>query len=324
MKIKKFILLLAIAMFTLVLYYGYVDDKLYAVIEGKIYRSAQLSAHKLQDVIHKKNIKTIINLRGAHKDEKWYRMEREIALKNKVKLYNVALPDHDLPKYQLLNALTDILMMAEKPLLLYCWRGADRTGMASALALSVELDLPLSELVKQFSWRYGVVPFMGSIGPRVFSSYKNWLNSGRKAHSRKTLLYWIKNVYVDAHGNVAFWIDSVNNQSLENRKMNVKKSSQPLLIKGWAYDSQNRSLPDAFYVIIAGKTSARVNHRNYRPDAAQYLGLKKKDYKKFLLGWEVLFQGKDLSTGCHQLSVKFSRKGSDIRTIPTGYQLCIE
>ena len=88
MKNKKFILLLVIPILILVLYYGYIDDKLYAVIEGKIYRSAQLSAHKLQDVIHKKNIKTIINLRGAHKDEKWYRLEREIALKNKVKLYS--------------------------------------------------------------------------------------------------------------------------------------------------------------------------------------------------------------------------------------------
>ena len=223
MKNKKFILLLVIPILILVLYYGYIDDKLYAVIEGKIYRSAQLSAHKLQDVIHKKNIKTIINLRGAHKDEKWYRLEREIALKNKVKLYSIALPDHDLPKYQFLNALADILMMAEKPLLIHCRRGADRTGMASALALSIELDLPLSELTKQFSWRYGVVPFMGSIGPRVFSSYENWLNSSRKTHRRKTLLYWIKNVYVDVHGNVAFWIDSVNNQRFDTKKVNIKK-----------------------------------------------------------------------------------------------------
>ena len=66
-------------------------------------------------------------------------------------------------------------------------------------------------------------------------------------------------------------------------KVNFKKTPQIISIKGWAYDAQKRSLPNAFHVIIDDQISAKVNHKFYRPDAAEYLGLEKNDYMKILL-----------------------------------------
>ena len=123
MKNKKLLILVILALLVCGIYYGFMSDRLYTVVEGRIYRSAQLSASGLEEVIKKHRINTIINLRGIHKKENWYRLEKDTALKNKVALYSISMPDHDLPKYRALNRLTDLLLTAEKPLLIHCRRG---------------------------------------------------------------------------------------------------------------------------------------------------------------------------------------------------------
>ena len=324
MKNKKVIILIfAMPILVFVLYFGYLDNRIYAVIEGKIYRSAQLSPHMLQQVITAKNIKTIINLIGVRKGESWYQLEKETALKNNVKLYNVALPDHDWPKYRALNALVDFLIHAETPLLLHCRRGADRTGMASAIALAIEQQLPIFEIKKQFSWRYGVIPYLGSIGPLVFSKYEKWLQQTNKEHSRSNLFYWLKKEYVDENGNMEFWIDSANDKPFERWKVNIRRKSSPILIKGWAYDAQTKSLPKEFYVSLTDQISVKVKHKFFRPDVEKYLGFDNKNFQKFLLGWAAEFTSDNLVTGCHKMTVKFVREGFSHQTIPTKYQLCI-
>ncbi len=50
----------------------------HVVSEGKVYRSAQLSAGKLSDYIQKYGIKSILNLREID-DERWYREEIAVA-----------------------------------------------------------------------------------------------------------------------------------------------------------------------------------------------------------------------------------------------------
>ena len=82
--------------------------------------------------------------------------------------------------------------------------------MVSALALALEADPPISELKKQFSARYGVLPFYRSIGPYFFSMYEDWLKKNNHNHSRDRLLYWARHEYRDYFGNLESWIDEVN------------------------------------------------------------------------------------------------------------------
>jgi len=324
MNNSRYKLFFAVPVLLFILYFGFIFDKLYSVIDGKIYRSAQLSAQTLQNVIENKNIKAIINLRKARPDEKWYQLESQTALKNNVKLYDIALPDHDLPKYRILNSLTDTLLTAEKPFLIHCRRGADRAGLASALALAIEQNLPLFEIKKQFSWRYGVIPYSGSIGDRVFSKYEQWLNRANRKHSRSNLLYWIKEAYVDYDGNVEYWIEMVNEKKFDPQKADIKRTSNPLWIRGWAFDAKNKSLLKDLRIIIDDQISAKATYKDYRPDVEKYLGFNKKTYQKFLLGWAVNFNSKDLTAGCHQMSVKFSKADLTSKIIPTKFELCID
>jgi len=327
MKNKKLYLTAILLLLFSVLYYGFMSDRLYPVVAGRIYRSAQLSAERLEKVIDRYHIKTIINLRGIHKEEKWYLLEKETAVKNKTAFYSISMPDHDLPKYRALNRLMDLLLTAERPLLIHCRRGADRAGMASALALIVEKDLTLAQAKKQFSWRYGVVPWLGSIGPRLFSEYEAWLADERQNHARGRLLYWTKHAYVDRHHNVEFWIDSVDDRPFsygKDYKITVRKTLNPLSIKGWAYDAQKNAVPRDFFVVLGDRISARVNYKFPKPDVQAYLGMEAKGQGNLFLGWEVSISSDNLIEKCYPLAVGFVRDKPPHRTLPTKYQLCIK
>ena len=188
----------------------YFSSQIYPVVDYKIYRSGQLSHQSLESAIREKGIKTIMNLRGEAKDSPWYNEEKKTAIQHKVKLYDIRLSPHDLPKYQSIIEILDVLVTSEKPLLIHCYKGSDRTGLVSALALVLEKDLPLDELKKQFSIRYGVLPFTKSIGPLLFSRYEAWIQKNKKTHSRNNLLYWLKQEYQDNYGNLVFMIDQID------------------------------------------------------------------------------------------------------------------
>ncbi len=189
---------IGIAFLTFSLYYIFFSDRIDTVIEGRVYRSAQLSADGLQKIIREKGIRSIINLRGNYGEAEWYIKEREISERNNVRLYDIMLSAHDLPEYGKLMSILDILSRAERPILIHCKRGSDRTGMVSALVLVLEGDPPLSRIEEQFSWRHGVFPFYRSIGPLFFSKYEQWLKRAHIAHSKDNLIYWMKNEYHDS------------------------------------------------------------------------------------------------------------------------------
>jgi len=210
MKFKKYFIIFVLIVVLSAFYYSLFYDNFSPVIKGRIYRSAQLSGPKLRKIIKKYRIRTIINLKGVRANNN-FRIESEIANKNNVKLFNFKFSAHKLPSYLKLNTLMDTLINTEKPILIHCHRGADRSGMACALALAIEKDPPLSVLKKQFSLRYGVVRFNTSIGPLLFSQYEKWLNMTGNLHSRDNLLFWVKKEYVDPNGNLEFHIDHVEN-----------------------------------------------------------------------------------------------------------------
>ncbi len=55
-------------------------------------------------------------------------------------MLNIGFGSHELPQSNRLNQLVDALLTAPRPILLHCHRGADRTGMASAIALILNGD----------------------------------------------------------------------------------------------------------------------------------------------------------------------------------------
>ncbi len=98
-------------------------DNFYQVNDW-LYRSAQPDAEGFKN-IEAMGIKTIINLRDTNKDPK-------IAVGTKLTLLNTPITTWSFDDSDILNALRAV-SQAERPVLIHCRHGADRTGLIVAL-----------------------------------------------------------------------------------------------------------------------------------------------------------------------------------------------
>jgi protein tyrosine/serine phosphatase len=125
------------------------------VVDGEVYRSAQLSPVEISTFAKAYGIKTIINLRGANPGKAWY--DGEVA---EARELGVAHLDFRMSARRELTAtqaaeLVALMKQAEKPLLIHCQAGADRSGLAAALYLAVVKKESPAEAAGQLSFRYG-------------------------------------------------------------------------------------------------------------------------------------------------------------------------
>jgi protein tyrosine phosphatase (PTP) superfamily phosphohydrolase (DUF442 family) len=319
-KILLLVILLSLAVFAV--YHLFLNERIDTVVEGRVYRSAQLSRSSLLKIVEEKGIKGILNLRGNMQDSEWHLVEKGIADKKQIALYDIALPVNELPGYKEVNLILDVLMESEKPILIHCRRGSDRTGMVSALAIALEQDPPLSEVKKQFSWRYGVLPLYQSIGPYFFSQYEQWLAKGQRVHTKDNLLYWIRNEYVDQQGNLEVWIEHVNGREFRANRVTFQDDPKKIVIDGWAADIRTKSPIEGFYVVLDNRTSLKADFHHNRPDVAKYYEVGKEYQGAFPVGWDVELNTEAMSRGCHAISLKYMRNESTVIKIPTDYQVC--
>jgi undecaprenyl-diphosphatase len=112
---------------------GIYQDNFYAVQEGALYRSGQLSGDALDTYIKLYGIKTIINLRGKHPDQQWWVDEKASADRNNVVLLDIATSADTLTSKKSIRAILDAFDHAPRPLLVHCRAGVDRTGEVAAL-----------------------------------------------------------------------------------------------------------------------------------------------------------------------------------------------
>lgn len=171
----------------------------HCVIPRTIYRSAQLSPTSLSMLSHVTQLKTIINLRGAHPDERWYQQESRYAMQHGITLIDVPLNSTHLPRQQDMLMIIEALLNAPKPLLLHCQGGADRTGLASAIALILK-QATLEQARSQFSWQYYAFK-KDTVGELVLGRYQQWLQLHHMQHNPDHFLAW-------AHAKGAYTLDT--------------------------------------------------------------------------------------------------------------------
>lgn len=169
----------------------------HVVVPNEFYRSAQLSESELQTAIDRYGIKTIINLRNKCPWESWYRDEACVSEQRHVKLIDLYFSAYLPPSPQELQKLWQAFETAPRPILIHCRRGADRTGLASSLAMAhyddkQPLDISLQQLsVRAGHLGLGRVEIMGE----VLDMYKQWLADNHLAHDRAHLKKWIFEEY---------------------------------------------------------------------------------------------------------------------------------
>jgi hypothetical protein len=305
------------------------NPRFFPVVENQVYRSAQLSTSRLDAVIQAEGIRTIIALLGSEKGAIWYENEKAVADRHQVQMLNIGFGSHGLPQYNRLNQLVDALLSVPRPILLHCYRGADRTGMASAIALILNSDPPLETIEKQFSWRFGVIPYSDSIGVLFFNKYSDWLRTTGQVHNRDIFLDWVRNHYVDPKGNIEYDIDSINGKGFEDSKWQdgrvatVQKGAGHYIVRGWAVDYRRLSQV-GFLQIGIGKTFRRAEYTAPRPNLPAFLRLSGTLDPLLPLEWECEFEDQDLNPGCQDIQLSFGGPGSDKTVISTRIQLCIE
>lgn len=112
-----------------------ISGNFHTVIPGELYRSGQPDTEAIERAAAL-GIRTIINLRGEKPGTAWYQEEAEAAERLGITLVNFRMSArHPLSPAHGAQLLA-LMEGAEKPLLIHCRAGADRTGLASALYLA--------------------------------------------------------------------------------------------------------------------------------------------------------------------------------------------
>ncbi len=95
--------------------------------------------------------RTILNLRGAS-DAPHYRFERDACAELGLTLVDFeGLSARKAPRRRTLVELLDTMRRIEKPMVMHCKSGADRSSLAAAIHLLAIEGAPLAEVRKQFS-----------------------------------------------------------------------------------------------------------------------------------------------------------------------------
>jgi protein tyrosine phosphatase (PTP) superfamily phosphohydrolase (DUF442 family) len=166
------------------------------VVPAAVYRSAQLTARGLTREIERHRIRTVLNLRGPNPDQPWYRAERAATLTAAATQVDVPMAsDHWLSRQQA-RTLVELLEGCERPLLIHCEWGAERTGLAAAFAELLRPGGSLASARRQFSPWYLFLPTRdGRIMRKHLDAYARWLATARLEHTPQNFRTWVRFAY---------------------------------------------------------------------------------------------------------------------------------
>jgi protein tyrosine phosphatase (PTP) superfamily phosphohydrolase (DUF442 family) len=162
------------------------------IVPERVYRSGQMSARKLDRTIRAHGIKTVLNLRGINPGQAWYRTERATTLADGATQVDISMASCQWMSRAQLKVLAHTLETAERPLLIHCAWGSERTGLASAFAELLRPGSTLADARYQFSIRYLFVRAGdGAIMAEHLDQYAAWLRKQGVAHSPDQFRRWV-------------------------------------------------------------------------------------------------------------------------------------
>ncbi|HUR54863.1 MAG TPA: tyrosine-protein phosphatase [Gemmataceae bacterium] len=168
----------------------------HTVIEGKAYRTAQLSGDELARFIAEKKIRTVVNLRGVCPNTEWYLDECRTTHAAGISQEDVTLSAKRLPPPNEIRRLIDVLDNTEYPVVFHCQRGADRTGLAATAVRLLHTTDSLDKARRQLLPRYGHFPVgRTAVIDQFFDFYEAWLTANGKTHTPDTFRHWATNEY---------------------------------------------------------------------------------------------------------------------------------
>ncbi len=174
--------------------YGGLNE--HAVIPGKVYRTSQPSEKDINALTTKHGIRTVLNLRGSNPWDDWYKDECRATHAAGVSQEDVTLSAYTLPYPAELKRVVEVLDRSEKPVLVHCKQGADRTGLVSVMALLLYTDASVSEARRQLLPNYGHWPITRTLNiDRFFDLYEANLRQVSDSHTPDRFRHWVLNEY---------------------------------------------------------------------------------------------------------------------------------
>jgi protein tyrosine phosphatase (PTP) superfamily phosphohydrolase (DUF442 family) len=169
----------------------------HTVIPGKVYRTAQLSREQLERFITRNGIKTVINLRGCCPNMDWYQGDALATHATGISQEDLTFSAKRYPPATEVARLVEVFDRTEYPVVLHCARGADRTGLASTIAVLLLTDADPAVARRHMRPRYGHVAAVGRTGllDEFFDAYEAHLETIGQPHTPDCFRRWATDEY---------------------------------------------------------------------------------------------------------------------------------
>lgn len=127
----------------------------HTVVAGEAYRSAQPTAAEITRYRAEFGIRTIVNLRGPKTGRPWYDQEVSAARQLGIAHVDFRMSSSSDFSQERAAELVQILRSVDKPILIHCRSGADRTSLAAALYIAAIAHGGEEAAEGQISIRFG-------------------------------------------------------------------------------------------------------------------------------------------------------------------------
>ncbi|WP_020474125.1 tyrosine-protein phosphatase [Zavarzinella formosa] len=167
----------------------------HVVMPGLVYRTGQLQNDDLRAIVAKKQIRTLVNLRGRPISD-WYPAECASSQELGISQEDITSSANRLPSPLEICRLIEVFDRSEYPILLHCQQGADRTGLASATWQLLYTDADYETARRQCSPRYGHFRVLTTANMDLFFDlYEEWLSARHEGHSPANFREWATRHY---------------------------------------------------------------------------------------------------------------------------------
>ncbi len=172
---------------------------------GEVYRSGQMAQGMLAATLKKYAIKTVLNLRGPS-EQSWYKRELGTTLAAGATQVDIPMSSCLWMTREQFRSLVDVVATAERPLLIHCSWGSERTGLAAAVSELLRPGGRLEDAMTQFSLAYLYVPAGdGKVMSEHLDAYAAWLKGERIGHDPAAFRRWLDQVYQPRKPNSDEW-----------------------------------------------------------------------------------------------------------------------
>jgi hypothetical protein len=243
-----------------------VDDlffgNFHAVVPGRVYRSAQPSAAELETILRKYDIRTVVNLRGCCAPMDWYLDECRVTHALNVAQEDISLSAMRLPSTSEIRRLVEVLDHCEYPILFHCYRGADRTGLASAVARLLQEGVTLDEALSELGIVYGHLS-IGKTGQidRFFQLYAGWLAEHGVAHAPALFRRWVADGYCPGECRCAMELLHAPNSVPRGRPVALALRVRNTSIMSWRLRPENNAGIHAAFTLFDSQSGTVAEGR---------------------------------------------------------------